>query len=112
MRSSPRLNWLKPVGFLLILVFIGSSCTSAPNGAAARSDAARDFTFFLFSDIHVGAENLKAKPPANPRQYDVLSCGVVCWVVRVRGDQRIGAHFKGSGWNADPAAVFVKSLRP
>jgi len=52
------------------------------------------------------------QPPANPRQHDVLSCGMVCWVVRIRGDQLVAAHFKGSGWNADPAAVFVKSLTP
>lgn len=54
----------------------------------------------------------EGKPPANARQYDVLSCGNVCWVIRVRGDQLIGANFKGPGWNADPAAVFVKSLKP
>jgi hypothetical protein len=52
------------------------------------------------------------KPPANPRQYDVLSCGNVCWVIHVRGDQLIAAHFKGTSWNTDRAAVFVKSLRP
>lgn len=52
------------------------------------------------------------RPPAHPRQYDVLSCGEVCWVIRVRGDRLIAAHYLGGGWNPDPAAVFVKSLRP
>lgn len=52
------------------------------------------------------------QPPAHPRQYDVLSCGAVCWVIRVRDDRLIAAHYQGGGWNPDPAAVFVKSLRP
>ena len=52
------------------------------------------------------------KPPVNPRQYDVLSCGNVCWVIRVRGDQLIAAHFKGPSWNSDRTAVVVKSLKP
>lgn len=52
------------------------------------------------------------KPPANYRQYDVLSCGTVCWVLRIRGDQLLAAHFKGPGWSGDPAAVFVKPLKP
>ncbi len=52
------------------------------------------------------------QPPPHPRQYDVPSCGEACWVIRVRGHQLIAAHYKGSGWNADPAAVFVKSLKP
>jgi cytolysin (calcineurin-like family phosphatase) len=52
------------------------------------------------------------KLPAHPRQYDVLSCGNVCWVMRVRGDQLIAVHYQGAGWNSDQAAVFVKSLKP
>ena len=52
------------------------------------------------------------KPPANARQYDVVSCGNVCWVIRIRGNQMLGANFKGPDWNTDPAAVFVKSLKP
>jgi cytolysin (calcineurin-like family phosphatase) len=52
------------------------------------------------------------QPPANPRQYDILSCGNVCWVIRIRGDQLIAAHFKGPDWTTAPAGVFVKSLKP
>ena len=52
------------------------------------------------------------KPPANHRQYDVLSCGRVCWVLRIRGEQLIAAHFKDPGWDVDPAGVFVKDLKP
>lgn len=52
------------------------------------------------------------KVPDNPRCYAVLSCGNLCWVIRVRGDQFIAAHFDDSGWNRDPAGYFVKSLRP
>ena len=50
------------------------------------------------------------KPSPNPRQYDVLSCGLACWVIRIRGDQLIAAHFNGRGWAAAPANFFVKSL--
>lgn len=32
------------------------------------AQASRDFTFFLFSDIHVGAENLKVNPPMTREQ--------------------------------------------
>ena len=52
------------------------------------------------------------KPPAKPRQYDILSCGRVCWVLRIRGEQLIAAHFKGPGWSVDPAGAFVKKLTP
>jgi hypothetical protein len=50
--------------------------------------------------------------PANPRRYDVVSCGPVCWVIRVHNDQFIAAHFRGPDWSADPADYYVKSLRP
>ena len=50
-------------------------------------------------------------PPVNPRQYDVLSCGNVCWIVRVRGDQLIAVHFNGSDRPTDSAKHFVKPLR-
>jgi 3',5'-cyclic AMP phosphodiesterase CpdA len=52
------------------------------------------------------------QPPANPRQYDILSCGLVCWVIRIRSDQLIAGHFGGSEWSTDPARFFVKSLQP
>jgi hypothetical protein len=52
------------------------------------------------------------KPPAKHRQYDTLSCGHVCWVLRIRGDQLIAAHFKDPDWSGDPAGVFVKNLTP
>lgn len=51
------------------------------------------------------------EPPANSRPDDVLSCGTVCWVIRIRGDQLIAAHFKGPDWPADSAKCFVKPLR-
>jgi hypothetical protein len=50
--------------------------------------------------------------PANPRRYDILSCGDVCWVIRIHNNQFIAAHFKGHDWSADPADFFVKSLKP
>ncbi|MCX7010820.1 MAG: metallophosphoesterase [Kiritimatiellaeota bacterium] len=49
------------------------------------------------------------KPPANPRQYDVLSCGQICWVVRIRGNQFSAAHRSDRGWDRDS---LVKSLAP
>jgi hypothetical protein len=52
------------------------------------------------------------QPPADLRQYDVLSCGNLCWVIRIRGGQLIAAHFKGPAWSADPAGSFVKTLFP
>jgi hypothetical protein len=44
------------------------------------------------------------------RQYDILSCGSVCWVVRIRGDRMIAAHFRSPDWTKDPACIFAKSL--
>ncbi len=49
------------------------------------------------------------KPPAQPRQYDVFSCGVVCWVVRVRDNQLNAAHRSERGWDQN---TFVKTLTP
>ena len=49
------------------------------------------------------------KPPATPRQYDVLSCGQICWVVRIRGNQFSAAHRNDRGWDQDS---FIKSLAP
>ena len=50
--------------------------------------------------------------PTNARRYDVLSCGNVCWVIRIHNDQFIAAHFNGHDWPTDPADFFVKSLKP
>jgi 3',5'-cyclic AMP phosphodiesterase CpdA len=52
------------------------------------------------------------KPPASFRQYDVLSCGSVGWLVRMRGDQLIAVHFNGPDWPTDSAKFFLKSLKP
>jgi hypothetical protein len=52
------------------------------------------------------------KVPANPRRYDILACGNVCWVIRIHNDQFIAAHFKGYDWSKDPTDFFVKSLKP
>jgi len=52
------------------------------------------------------------KRPVSFRQYDILSCGNVCWVIRVRGDQLLGVNYKGPDWAADSAASFMKSLKP
>jgi len=52
------------------------------------------------------------KVPANPRRYDIISCGNVCWVIRIHNNQLIAAHFKGHDWSTDPADYFVKSLKP
>jgi len=54
----------------------------------------------------------EGKPPTNPRQYDILSCGPVAWLIRIRDHQLIAAHFKGPGWPTDPGDFFVKGLRP
>lgn len=54
----------------------------------------------------------EGRPPAAPRRYDVLSCGRVCWVIRVRGDHLVAAHHQGAGWNSDRTAVLVRSLKP
>lgn len=50
--------------------------------------------------------------PSAFRQYDVLSCGNICWVIRIRGGQLYAVHFKGPGWPADPRDYFSKSLTP
>lgn len=52
------------------------------------------------------------KAPPGYRQYDILSCGAACWVIRIRGNQLIAAHFRGPGWTTDPGGFFVKSLEP
>ncbi len=49
-------------------------------------------------------------PPADARRHDVLSCGEVCWVLRIRGDRFIAAHFRGPDWSDGPAGAFVKPL--
>lgn len=54
----------------------------------------------------------EGKPPASPRQYDVVSCGQVCWVLRVRGDRLLAGHVAGPSWSGDPARFFTKSLQP
>ena len=57
-----RLWWSRPIWLLLVLLTAGTSCISRGHKASTPDIAARDFTFFLFSDLHLGAENLKAKP--------------------------------------------------
>lgn len=52
------------------------------------------------------------KPPASFRQYNVLSCGTVGWLVRVRGDRLIAAHLKGPAWSTEPQDYFLKPLKP
>lgn len=52
------------------------------------------------------------KVPPDHRQYDVFSCGNVCWVIRIRGQKLIAAHFRGPDWSDDPANFFVKPLEP
>lgn len=49
--------------------------------------------------------------PAAPRQHTILSCGGVCWVIRIRGNDFIAAHLRGPDWSARPAG-FIKSLVP
>jgi hypothetical protein len=46
--------------------------------------------------------------PASPRQYRIISCGGVCWVLRIRGNELIAAHLRGSDWSATPAAFVEK----
>ena len=52
------------------------------------------------------------KPPASFRQYDVLSCGAVGWLLRFRDDQLIAAHLSGPDWPTDSAKFLLKSLKP
>lgn len=47
------------------------------------------------------------KPPEHPRQYDVMSCGQICWVVRIHDNQLSAAHRSDRGWDRDG---FVKAL--
>ena len=51
------------------------------------------------------------KPPASFRQYDVLSCGAIGWVLRIKGYLLIAAHLKDNGWATAPAGMMVKSLK-
>jgi hypothetical protein len=51
-------------------------------------------------------------PPENFRQYDVISCGAIAWLVRVQSDHFIAAHFKDIGWSEGRAGLFVKPLKP
>lgn len=50
--------------------------------------------------------------PGNLRTYDIISCGGVAWVFRIKDKQFIAAHFKGPDWSKNPADYFVKSLDP
>lgn len=46
--------------------------------------------------------------PASYRQYTILSCGGVCWVFRIRGNEMIGAHLRESGWSKRPAPFVLQ----
>jgi len=63
----PVTRGMRQLGFLrerlLAWILAGMVCLSFPIQSATKTDTTRDFTFFLFSDIHLGAENLKAKQP-------------------------------------------------
>ena len=52
------------------------------------------------------------KPPASFRQYDILSCGTVGWIIRIRGEQLIAAHLKGPSWSTETQDYFLKPLKP
>jgi hypothetical protein len=52
------------------------------------------------------------KPHAKYRQYEILSCGNVCWVVRVSGNRLIAAHYDPTGWATATERYFAKDLKP
>lgn len=64
--------------------------------------------------FHAGDLNFffNGKLPADYRQYDVLSCGNLCWIIRIRGERFIAAHYTSSGSAAAPGDCFTKSLKP
>jgi hypothetical protein len=57
-----QLHWLARFLALWLLVLLPACRTPQPPSPPA-SPGARDFTLFLLSHVHVGAENLKANPP-------------------------------------------------
>ncbi|MGA2496296.1 MAG: metallophosphoesterase [Tepidisphaeraceae bacterium] len=69
---------------------------------------------YYWPDPKKHAADIKAMfgdaPPANLRRYDVISCGGVCWVFRVKGQQFIAAHLRGPDWSKNAADMVVKSL--
>jgi hypothetical protein len=69
---------------------------------------------YLWPNPEASAEETRRQfgdqsPPA-PRTFDVFSCGNLCWVFRVTGDQFVAAHYggHGAGWDTEP--VIVKSV--
>lgn len=50
--------------------------------------------------------------PAQVRSFDIISCGGVAWLFRIRGNQFIAAHFKGPDWSKNAADYIVKDLEP
>ena len=71
---------------------------------------------YRWPDPKLHAADLKlffdGKTPANHRQYDVLSCGNVCWVIRILGDRLIAMHYNPSGWSSASGGYFDKRLKP
>jgi hypothetical protein len=49
---------------------------------------------------------------ADFRQYDVVFCGNLCWVMRVKGDQLLGVHYRAGKWASGSSLVLKKSLLP
>ncbi|MGE5362048.1 MAG: metallophosphoesterase, partial [Bacteroidales bacterium] len=49
--------------------------------------------------------------PKSYRQYDVLSCGAMAWVVRIADGRLVAVHLAEKDWSAEAGGVLVKRLR-
>lgn len=71
---------------------------------------------YKWPDPKSHAEDLKlyfdGQVPEKFRQYDIISNGPTCWVMRVQGDQLVAVHFNGADFSDNSADIFVKSLKP
>lgn len=50
--------------------------------------------------------------PAQFRQYDVLSCGSICWVIRFHENRLVAVHLNSLDWPDASDSYFVKALTP
>lgn len=52
-----------------------------------------------------------ATPPEKVREFDVISCGPVCWVFRFKGDEFYASHLGSTDWNSNPMFHLRKSMQ-
>ena len=50
--------------------------------------------------------------PTSLRQFDIISCGAVCWVIRIKEHTLVAAHYRGPDWSRGASGNFELSLSP